>query len=96
MVDRRIGSKGGGEGEGGGAVSTGDLMEYSFNDKGYEAWADRGGDGIGRGTWGRGSCGGFIIGLEDDLDKTRGNSGKGGKGGLVGLVGDEGYAFRGK
>ena len=45
-VDRRIGSNGGGEGDGG-AVSTGGLMEYSFNDAGYEALTVRGGDGIG-------------------------------------------------
>jgi len=45
-VDRRIGSNGGGEGDGG-AVSTGGPMEYSFNDAGYEALTVRGGDGIG-------------------------------------------------
>ena len=47
--DKRIGSKGGG-GEGGGAVSTRGLVEYSFNDGGYEALTVRGGDGIDWGT----------------------------------------------
>jgi hypothetical protein len=93
MVDRRIGSKGGGRGEGGGAVSTGGLMEYSFNDGGYEALTVRGGDGIGWGTWGRGIWGGGLIttGLEGDLGETRARSGKGGRGGLVG---DERHWFR--
>ena len=70
-------------------------MEYSFNDGGYEALAVRGGDGIGRGTWGRGSCGGGDLktDLEGDLGAARGSSGKGGKGGLVG---EEGHAFREK
>lgn len=91
-VDRRIGSKGGGRGEGGGAVSTRGHMEYSFNDVGYEALTIRDGDGIGRGTWGTGICGGGLMaGLEGDLDGTRARSGKGGKGGLVG---GEGHRFR--
>lgn len=51
-VDRRIGSKGGGGGEGG-AISIMGLIESSFNEEGFEA-LDRVGDGIGRGTWGRG------------------------------------------
>ena len=60
-------------------------MEYSFNDVGYEALTVRGGDGIRRGTWGRGVCGGGLIAdLEGDLGGTRDGSGKGGKGGLVG------------
>ena len=46
-ADRRIGSNGGREGNGGGAVSTGVPMEYSFNDVGYEALTARVGDGIG-------------------------------------------------
>jgi len=92
IVDRRIGSKGGGGGEGGGAASTGESIEYSFNDAGYEALTVRGGDGIGRGTWGRGICGGGLItGLEGDLGGARGSSGNGGKGGLVG---GEGHGFR--
>jgi len=92
MVDRRIGSKGGRGGGGGGAASTGGPMEYSFNDGGYEALTVRGGDGIGRGTWGRGIWGGGLItGLEGDLGGTRDRSGRGGKGGLVG---DERHGFR--
>jgi len=91
IVDRRIGSKGGGEGEGGGAVSTGGVMEYSFNDEGYEALTVRGGDGVGWGTWGRGICGGvLILGLVGDRGEIRARSGKGGKGGLVG---GEGHGF---
>ena len=87
-VDRRTGSKGGrgGEGgEGGGAVSTGRPIEYSFNDEGYEALTVCGGDGIGRGTWGRGiRGGGLIAGLVGDFGESRDRSGRGGKGGLVG------------
>lgn len=89
--DRRIGSNGGRRGDGGGAVSTGGPMEYSFNDGGYEALTIRDGDGIGWGTWGRAVCGGgLIIGLEGELGM-RERSGRGGKGGLVG---GEGRGFR--
>ena len=90
--DRRIGSKGGGEGEGGGAVSMRGPMEYSFNDGGYEALTVRGGDGIGWGTWGRAIWGGcLVVGLVGDTGEIRERSGKGGKGGLVG---GEGHGFR--
>lgn len=89
-VDRRIGSKGGRGGEGG-AISMRGLIEPSFNDEGFEA-LDRDGEGTGRGTWGRGTCGGgFITSLVGDLGDTRVNSGKGGRGGLVG---GEGHGFR--
>ena len=47
-VDRRIGSKGGGGGEGS-ACSMRGPIESSVNDAGYEA-LDRDGDGRGRGT----------------------------------------------
>ena len=91
-VDRRIGSKGG-RGGGGDAISTRGLIQSSFNDGGVEP-LDRDGGGTGRGTWGRGTCGGgFIAGLVGDLGGARVRSGRGGKGGLVG---DEGYGFGGK
>ena len=92
MADRRIGSNGGRAGDGGGAVSTGVPMEYSFNDAGYEALTARG-DGTGRGTWGMAIRGGLMAGLEGDLGETLSRSGKGGKGGLVG---GEGHGFLGE
>lgn len=91
IVDRRMGSKGGGGGEGG-AASTSPPMEPSIGEMGDETLSVRGGDGIGRGIWGRAiRGGGFITGLVGDLGEVRDISGKGGRGGLVG---GEGHGFR--